>query len=123
MTHELSGVLPSGLRFGVSKPDNLIEGLGLAIGKFFVSSIDDFLDHVLLLNFFAHECQMEWNKKIMGTIFGRRIKPLQKGWINIFISNHFINIGKLINFKQNTYLKAIEIIKGRFFLTFNCMIN
>lgn len=78
MTHELSGVLPSGLRFGVSKPDNLIEGLGLAIGKFFVSSIDDFLDHVLLLNFFAHECQMEWNKKLLVQFLEGELNPSKR---------------------------------------------
>ena len=61
VTRELSGVLPSRLRFRVSEPDDFIEGLGLAVGEFFVSSVDDFLDDVLLLNFFAHECQIERN--------------------------------------------------------------
>ena len=78
MTHELSGVLPSRLRFGVSEPYYLIKGLGFAIREFFVSSVDDFFDNVLLLNFFSHECQMQRNKKIMGTILEGELNPSKR---------------------------------------------
>jgi hypothetical protein len=118
VTHKLSRVLPSRLRFGVSEPYYLIKGLGFTIREFFVSSVDNFLDNVLLLNFFSHESQMQRNKKIMGTILEGELN-LQKGCVHIFISNHFIKLGKLINFKQNTYLNYIKIIKGLFFTRIN----